>query len=304
MSVKVRYRKIKEGEYSIYLDRHVKGEKRKTETLEGKVSNNYCKKPRPTFANANDKRLVEEAEQKAHKKNKELSLNDALEHLNVDPLDEDKELFEYIEEKQEECYNTRAKAYERLKVNLKKFQTSSISVGEIDLKWLKKFKVYLVANLKGTTVDTYLYIMKILLDEAVEDKIILISPFPKKGFFLKVRSEKKSIKDYLTFEEVQLLHENPLDSIACTAFLFCCFSGIRLSDVERLRWDHIINGEIHIVQYKTRDQSFEENNIPLHIDALRILDSLERDSDKVFDLPNRSEISTTLKLWANVIGLK
>jgi hypothetical protein len=132
MSVKVRFRKIREGEYSIYLDEDVKGKKRKTVTLEGKVSKDYSKKTR--FANENDKRLVEEANEKAFKKNKELSMVDAFEHLNVDPLEEDKDLFEYIDEKQDECFNSRRKAYERLRVNIKKFQASPLSLREIDIK--------------------------------------------------------------------------------------------------------------------------------------------------------------------------
>ena len=60
MSVKVRYRKIQESEYSIYLDKYIKGQDRETITLAGRVTNDYGKKPRPRFANENDKRLVED----------------------------------------------------------------------------------------------------------------------------------------------------------------------------------------------------------------------------------------------------
>lgn len=50
-------------------------------------------------------------------------------------------------------------------------------------------------------------------------------------------------------------------------FLFCCFTGLRFSDVKALRWENIENGIIVLRMRKTREMV----RVPLSENARRFL---------------------------------
>ncbi|MDE5840605.1 MAG: site-specific integrase [Muribaculaceae bacterium] len=84
------------------------------------------------------------------------------------------------------------------------------------------------------------------------------------------------------------------------AFLFCCFCGLRHSDVSALKWGDIINDGnkmwISIIQKKTRHPVIA----PLSGKAISFLPRREGKSkeEKVFDMPNHGITNRRLKTWA------
>jgi hypothetical protein len=65
MAVKIRYRKVNNSRYNIYLDIYKEGI-RKTETLNGYVvSRDYSKQSRQSFANKQDEEFVIKAKARA-----------------------------------------------------------------------------------------------------------------------------------------------------------------------------------------------------------------------------------------------
>jgi integrase len=293
MAVKVRYRKVSNERYNIYLDYYFKDQDRRIETLKGYVvTKDYGKQKRKRFANKQDQEYVLMAEARASEENKKLITG-------IPPLRKDIDLYTFLDKVIDKSKDSKKQAFKRLKTNLEKFQITPINMRQISVEWLEDFKAFLEEKHKPSTTDTYLGRMKILLDKACDASYLERSPFPRKGIYLNQNSDEKDINDYLTFEELTELNKVQFDSNLCRAFLFSCFTGLRLSDVERLTRDNIIGDEVHIVQYKTRKKKPKANTIPLSDEALRILNSLERKSDRVFNLPSRGEISTTLKLWAN-----
>lgn len=159
--------------------------------------------------------------------------------------------------------------------------------------------------LKQITAGTYLRNFIAALNKAVEREIISRNPFDN------ISSEDKikriaGTREYLTEEEVKLLIQNSCyNNIVKNAFLFACFTGLRHSDVENLKWEDIIktdNGwQIRIVQTKTK----EPNYIDLLEEAFKFLPPKEEatDNEKVFDLPSHQHTNLLLKTWAKVCGI-
>ena len=63
---------------------------------------------------------------------------------------------------------------------------------------------------------------------------------------------KKTIREFLTLEEIILLDNTELPSFpeVKKAFLFSCFTGLRISDVKALKWENIKNDKINFIQVK------------------------------------------------------
>ena len=87
--------------------------------------------------------------------------------------------------------------------------------------------------------------------------------------------------------------------------MFCCFTGLRISDVQKLIWKEVVttNNETYINfrQKKTKI----ENYVPLSENAISVLPSKREntETDSVFDLPKESTIRKVLKKWVSDSGI-
>ena len=77
---------------------------------------------------------------------------------------------------------------------------------------------------------------------------------------------------FLTLEEVKKiidLNYRPNNDVK-PAFLFCCFSGLRFSDVYKMKWDEITMGQDGNVQLETTMKKTGKTIwVPLSDNALR-----------------------------------
>lgn len=80
----------------------------------------------------------------------------------------------------------------------------------------------------------------VALNQAERDGIIIKNPGKNIDRKLKPHSEQK-VRCYLTIEEVRQIIECEYrpDNDVKSAFLFCCFSGLRFSDVKKMTWGEI-----------------------------------------------------------------
>jgi len=83
------------------------------------------------------------------------------------------------------------------------------------------------------------------------------------------------------------------------AFLFSCYTGLRLSDVIRLRWENITEDRITLIQKKTKSLSTNK----LLPKAKELLGTRSNHADKVFNLPERTWLSEILKKWIADAGI-
>jgi integrase/recombinase XerD len=84
------------------------------------------------------------------------------------------------------------------------------------------------------------------------------------------------------------------------AFLFSCFTGLRLSDIKTITSKNIVDNEIVLVPAKTKKKN-KELRIPLTDQAKQYL---IKNSDKLFDMPADQVMNRNLKKIAIQLGIR
>lgn len=193
---------------------------------------------------------------------------------------------------------------------LKEFTGGSIPFGSINPQWLERLKGYLLSvdGLSSNTANTYLIFTKSCVRSAYKEGYI------SEDFTGRVAGiGKKPIERHvLTLDELDVLSRSKCNNLMVkSAFLFACFTGLRLSDVELLKWEKIIieNGQ-HFVKFQQKKTSQFEK-MPLCAQAVEILQGVQNlhaeyapeGDDRVFILPTRSHLGVILNEWGYKSGL-
>ncbi|MEH0156532.1 site-specific integrase [Limibacter armeniacum] len=110
----------------------------------------------------------------------------------------------------------------------------------------------------------------------------------KQGFItsnpaIHIKKAKVAEKDisYLEEKEIRTVAAAAVEGVTMEvkrAFLFSCYTGLRVSDILQLDWSHIQGDRLSMVQKKTTDRVY----IPLNETALRLAG--DRNGEKVFSL--------------------
>ena len=214
---------------------------------------------------------------------------------------------ELINTKNKNVRNNTQKGNYALLQHIKAFYgKNKLPIRNIDTKFCKDFASYLTGKMKGSSAKTYLQKLHTILQDAVYLGYIACNPMPPIDRILHKYVSKN--KDHLTVSEVKKL-ENTRCRHESTklAFLFSCYTGLRLSDIETLRWVDISKQNNGYLLKKIQVKTNSEVQVPLGRHAINILKKVEikniQGSDYVFKLPSRSTISTDLKAWADTAGI-
>lgn len=197
----------------------------------------------------------------------------------------ERDFIKYFEDQMFKREGNSQTAWRNTFIHLNRFQPRGISFAEIDRQWLEDFKDYLLGKVSGQSTLTYFTKIKCALNEAVKDGIILQSP----ALFLKPIKVIEANREHLTIEEVQRIKDVEFyhDDIK-RAFLFSCFTGLRLGDIGSLKWSMIKetnreNGNGLGIQ-KRQNKTGVVNHIPLNETAIKLLGERPLDDRLVFNL--------------------
>jgi integrase len=310
MSVTIRYRKVRTG-YSMYLDLYQHG-KRSYEHSKIIVKNDYSKpltdaigqpildaSGKPKYPKwAGDDRIKFELMDK-RRLERELQLKNA-EYDFRDPATQKLNLLDYAQN---------CKVSAALINHLKKCFGLRIIFSLVNSSMVRRFIDYLrVSGLAENTQNTLYNYLVATLNRAKRDRILVNNPCDLIG-----RKEKPKMqegkREYLTSEEVATLSNCPMpehDYQAKNAFLFACMTGLRISDVLKLRYS-----DIEDRQLKYRMQKVSENfhHLPLSDQALQLIADLKQDPRKEYVFWELRHISTPkrldlLKEWSKKAGIK
>lgn len=160
--------------------------------------------------------------------------------------------------------------------------------------------------LTNYTAKNYLSVLSSALNYAVRKNYITANPLSLLASN-EIPQKPESQRVYLTAEELKKLEatecKNPYVK---QAYLFSCFCGLRISDVQRLRWADVENTaqglRLAITQKKTKKPLY----LPLNDKATKLLPERGENngSELVFSqLPNISNIDKILKKWATSVGI-
>lgn len=295
--IRLRRKRIQSGE-SLYLDSYFKGKRRyeflrlyliPERTKADKLKNEQTLRLANTIKS---KRLVELFNNKYGFSNEKPEVN----------------LIQYIrlvmENKERQGKIGIKSTFETLIYHLTKYRGTRILLSDLDDRYTQGFVLYLstaISRTSGKTLKTSsqhnIYTsLKTIVHQAIKDDLLTTDP-------TKSIDPPRMIlphKEFLTEEELKRLIQTPCSKeIVKRSFLFCCFTGLRISDVRELTWKKVIFEEqgVHI-NYRQKKTKIE-NYVPLSENAISVLPPKDdkSDSDPVFTLPPETTIRKTLKEW-------
>lgn len=212
--------------------------------------------------------------------------------------------------------NDRALSVKKLITHIETYKGSKTRLVDVDEDWCKGFIAYLATaksckhtknekTLAHSTATLYFSILIAALNEAVRKKLIQTNPTKNLN-----REERKPIKaeksnrPYLTIDEVKALMATDCRNPQIKqAFLFACFTGLRVSDIRNLQWANITKKTggyyLSITMQKTR----EPLTMKLNKQAVNLLPN--EGKGFIFDLPVwDSSVNDSLRVWAKNAGIK
>lgn len=310
--IRIRERKLANGSRSLYLDMYSRGV-RKVESL-----GLYIVPEKTSF----DKVQNEHAWQVAQKIKSERIL--ALQTYGINQWEKIQQSFvpltRFLEEYEQEqnglsASTVRGRKYMRLRIEqyLRETGRLQMTVMEVDVEFCRDFIKFLrttknkrlknrernISNCSGLQIQT---VFTGALNKALRDGII--DKNPMKQLSSKERfHQQESTREYLTIEELKSMIDTPCEDAALkNAFLFSCFTGLRISDVRSLTWNKVLtfpNGSglyLRVKMQKTQNYV----NTPLSKDALKYMRQTDNPNEPIFKIsPATSVITQKLQVWAN-----
>lgn len=285
---KIRYRKQKIG-YSIYLEIQRK-DLRKTINLKGF---NVIDRPSKIIS---DKQIIQKAHEKQLFYNHQYLLKGNKALVN-DKLRESNIIDFYNVLLNKKTGNTRKNWSNALR-HFRIFSEGFVKFSDITIQYCENYREYLLSKVSENTTCTYFSNFKAMLNVAVMRKLIDNNP----ASYVK-NSVPATEREFLTVGEIKLLSRNYYENGDIqNAFLFSCFTGLRISDIIKLSWNDIKKEYLEIRQHKTD----EPLRIKLPESANKILRTqkeLYSNSDKVFQLPGEVAINRHLGRWLRKNGI-
>ena len=148
--------------------------------------------------------------------------------------------------------------------------------------------------------------LKFVISQAIKGSILTINPLLKIDASDKPKAEE-SKKEYLTIEELKKLAKTDCrNDMLKRAFMFCCLTGIRYSDVKKIKWDDLTtdnNGDtdLRFKQQKTKGLM----NLQISEAAMKWLPESDnvQGYENVFVLPKNDQTNKVLSRLIKRAGI-
>ena len=290
MSVKLRNKKLKDGGKSYYLDIYLNG-KRSYEFLGIKT---ILKGPdKDTPAQKKEKKRIAEA-RAAQKEIEILSKGSQYVPGHLKDLNFFDFADNFIDNYPKKDVRIVASSLAKFKEYIK---NNNLKLSDITPDIMERYKEALLRDedLSGETPHNYFTRFKKILRSAKRKGLInkmptddIIFSNPNKGDTLS--------KEILEIDELKTLAQTRCgNEVVKKSFLFCCYTGLGLSEIRRLKWKHVSNGRLIINRSKT---NVKIDNY-LNTAAIRLMGDPEKASDLVFKLNDISDtaVNKNLKNW-------
>lgn len=282
MSITIREKELKSGKKSLYLDIYHNG-KRQYEFLQLYL----------TGDRQNDKEVRQLAESVKAKRQLEIQNNA---HGFVPKFKRKANFVEYFRKYAKKFKDKGNDTYQSVLNYVIELGGEDLRFSDIDRHWVRNFKDLLEKNLKRSTARNYFGTLKAVLNKAIKDEIINDNPADRVQNFKK---DEPQIQ-WLTTKEIKTLNETDIkEGDIKRAFLFACFTGLRYSDLKKLRWEEIQDGKIVFKQKKTSGSEY----LPINKQAYNFLGELQ-DKGLIFELPRVDAAAYWVKKWGEKAELK
>jgi len=296
--VKLRIRKKKSDRYSLYLDLWKDG-KRSYEylnryiggTKDSVISDNEALRFAISYRDRREDESNQEGKSLKSNKGKILKAN----------------FVEYFYSLVNEKEGTTKKKWFAVYKHLDKFTNSKATIESIDTKFCKTFYNYLNRRFNHSTPKVYYKVFSAALNQLVWDEIITSNPAKKAAknpeIKHKLMQNKERPREFLSLQEITKLVKTPNSNRQTrNAFIFSCFTGLRLEDIIELPFKAINEGYLYFRQIKTR----EDDRMKLHPVAIKIINEqkkIAKNQKKVFNLFDNKAVNRHIKNWVEKAGI-
>jgi site-specific recombinase XerD len=184
---------------------------------------------------------------------------------------------------------------------LKEF-APDISYGDINDRFLIRFEGFLKGKGLGVnSVWKHHKDLRMFINEAIKSGVKIANPYEHYKLI-----KAKGTRAWLTNEEVVRLRDlmlsgklHPSHDKVIRYFLFSCFTGLRISDVKKIRFDDILEGQLVFIPVKTK--RFQKIvKVPLNDTAQWLIGTGE---GKIFDIFAEQVTNRYLKEVASIAGI-
>lgn len=305
----IRTRPLKNGNQSIYLEMHHEG-KRSTECL------HLYLVPEETEEDKKQNELTMLAAQNIRAQRYKEATRKGFSHGLLERDDADTKLVDYIKlycERRKKMGKPKDRRYDTLIYWINKI-APSIQLQDVNRIFALKLRDVLVNTPSEVTGEllrkssiqglygVFGHIMQQATNEGKANFRQALLPT------LKGLGQPKQARNPLTFDELQKLIVTPCrNEKTRTAFLFSCATGLRWTDLKRLKWKNVVQHDdkwqVEILQSKTRKYVY----VPLNKLAMSVLPKKPEDAskeDNVFDLfAGTNSINAYLEEWMEAAGI-
>lgn len=193
----------------------------------------------------------------------------------------------------------------RSKLNIVQEYKPNLRLKDITSNFLNHYYTYLqaVRNNNKYSAGTHLKIMRKFVNLALKQG--LIDKYPFDNFKIPVARGQRT---FLTINEIKQIEQFMLQADClqiknvCRYFLFACYTGLRFTDVQNLKFSNIVSDlnikYLELIMEKTQEKIL----IPLNNKALNLID-FERTSDRVFDVISNQKTNSYLKVIADFCNI-
>lgn len=313
--VRIREKRLNDGNVSLYLDMYYRGERRK-EGLKLYLIPEVNAAARQQ--NENTRKLAEQIKAQRILDIQQQGL------VNWEDVKKSKmTLSAWVEEyTAEECglspasMRSKRNAQARVEEYLLYIGKPDFALADVDKDFCKGFIAFLKTcafnngkkTLSSTTCRIFMNRLAAALNKAVREGLIDRNPF--KLLETKEKPQKQNaIREFLTIEELRMLIATPCRyEIVKKAFLFSCFTGLRYSDMLTLKWSEMHKAADGKTLYIEHEQVKTKNRvtIPLSDEARKWLPHRTKDVDTVFHQLRitSTTVEVVLDEWMQEAGIQ
>ena len=164
---------------------------------------------------------------------------------------------------------------------IKDLESKDIEIRSITEELFEEYRFFLKKKgLKGSTINNYLCWLSRLMFRAVSKRIIRCNPLDN----AKYEKDEKKIRFLQKSDVMKLMSMRMNDKeteLARQMFIFSCFTGLAISDMENLKYKHIqtaADGQMYI--RKERQKTKVEFIVPLHPIAEAIISHCQKEQER------------------------
>jgi integrase len=194
-------------------------------------------------------------------------------------------------------------------------------LSEVSNEWVRDFNQYIrfeaidthrkdkehAPHIKPNTQNNMMVKLSVVLNEAARQGKTSFNPVANLPKNERPKKENDN-RTFLTIDEVKRLMDTPYPLLkggkdVGNAFMFSVFSGLRFSDVKRLKGENIYKeGDKVFINFKTKKTDTRQN-LKLGNMALRFLPKDIKQGQPVYDLPTNEQTNIDLKKWVKAAGI-